>query len=252
MKLFILGGIYQIMFKVKLKMSDRISLFLFFPSSHRTYRILIFHLDIYRELIHEKKPMQKEVLLLPKIDKYNNKGLRLGNTRDYLRLGGKYRLKVFKSEPSKVYEKISRKSEISAQTFDPFVLRKANIERLCSLSDKSVHVGYDKYFSPNTISSLKKELPKAKADSCREYGFSSIPNSKLYETSLELKKKTIELPENYIDDRKKDPDERDCRIWKFWKDKLLIILNSYFIKMLFGLLSSHNYQVVLLNDYSLR
>ena len=49
------------------------------------------------------------------------------------------------------------------------------------------------------ISILKKELHKAKSEACREYGFNSIPSSKLYETGLDLKKKIIYLSEYYID-----------------------------------------------------
>ena len=39
------------------------------------------------------------------------------------------------------------------------------------------------------ILSLKKELPKGEAKSCREYEFDSKPNSKQYETGLERKNK---------------------------------------------------------------
>ena len=43
-----------------------------------------------------------------------------------------------------VHYKIFRKSAITAQIFDPFVLREASIERICELADELVHLGYDK------------------------------------------------------------------------------------------------------------
>ena len=71
------------------------------------------------------------------------------------------------------------------------------------------------------ISIFKKEIHKAKAEACREYGFNSIPSSKLYETSLDLKKKIRYLSEYYIDYQKKDQGERACSIWTFWKNKII-------------------------------
>ena len=65
-------------------------------------------------------------------------------------------LEVVKSEPSKVYDKIFRKSAIYAQIFDTFVLSKSSNERLCVLENELVHYLYDKYFTPNMMSSLKK------------------------------------------------------------------------------------------------
>ena len=67
-------------------------------------------------------------------------------------------------------------------------------------------------------------------------------NSKYYETRLERKKKRRELPEDYIN---------DVGSGHFGRIKSFMILNKYFIKMLFGLLSSHNYHVVLMSKYSL-
>ena len=64
----------------------------------------------------------------------------------------------------------------------------------------------------------------------------------IYEKKLEHKKKSRDFPEDNIDDWKKNPGERACRIWTFWKDKSLLILNSYFIGMIFDLMSSHNYE----------
>ena len=71
--------------------------------------------------------------------------------------------------------------------------------------------------APNMISSLKKELPKAKSDACGEYDFASIPNSELYKTRLDGKKKRRDSPEDYIGDWKRGTSERVCRNWIFWK-----------------------------------
>ena len=49
------------------------------------------------------------------------------------------------------------------------------------------------------ISGLKKDLPKAKSEGRREYGFDSLPNSKMYETKFDRKKKRREFLEDYID-----------------------------------------------------
>ena len=38
---------------------------------------------------------------------------------------------------------------------------------------------------------------------------------------LDRKKKMREFTEVYIDDWKKDPGERACRIWIFWKYKII-------------------------------
>ena len=53
-----------------------------------------------------------------------------------------------------------QKSEIYTQILYSFVF---TIERLYLLAYEWVHFGYDKYFTPNIISSLKKDLTKYKA-----------------------------------------------------------------------------------------
>ena len=55
-----------------------------------------------------------------------------------------------------------QKSEIAAQIFDTFVLREVSIERIHALSNELVNFGYAGYFTPNIISSLKKEFLKDK------------------------------------------------------------------------------------------
>ena len=53
---------------------------------------------------------------------------------------------------------------ISAQIFDPFVLREVSIETHCALDDELVHFIYYEYFTTSIISSLKTFLPKDKAE----------------------------------------------------------------------------------------
>ena len=59
-----------------------------------------------------------------------------------------------------------RRSAISAQIFDPFVLRGANIEIPRALADELLNFGYEKNFTTNMVSILKKEPPKAKDEAC--------------------------------------------------------------------------------------
>ena len=114
-----------------------------------------------------------------------------------------------------------QKSEIAAQIFYPLLLRQAIIQRLRALIHELVYIGYDTQFTPNMISSLKKEIPKDKYQACREYNFDSIPNSKLYDIRSDHKKKSIDLYEDYIDDFVNYKGERVCRIWTFEKYKII-------------------------------
>ena len=80
---YISNSLFQRMFKSKLNMRDCIFCYFFVISSKMMYWILIYHLDIYRDFIHAKPPMEKSVLFSPTINKYTTNDLTLGNLRDY-------------------------------------------------------------------------------------------------------------------------------------------------------------------------
>ena len=129
-----------------------------------------------------------------------------------------YYRKQYREEGGDLYR--LRLSAEACQIFDPFKLCSFSVERLNLLADKLSHFEY-RQFTSEFIEGLKKEIPFAIGISQQAFDWDSIKETKQYKTRMSRSIKRRQLGDDHDFDWKKDPGEKACRIWEWWKVRLL-------------------------------
>ena len=133
-----------------------------------------------------------------------------------------YYNKVYNTEAGDCYN--VRQMVDASQIFNPIFLKgKSDTEIvtvLHPLVDKLIHFGYPQ-FTEDFLNQMKKEIPKLLNEVNRHHDLDEIKPSKLFKTRMQKRIKKKKLPPNTILDWKKDDGEYSCRIWEWWRIRMI-------------------------------
>ena len=115
-----------------------------------------------------------------------------------------------------------RKRGMACALFDPLFLKgkEEEIGRLELLADELKNFEY-RHFTDEFIQELKKEIPLAVEHANSEFDWDTIPATQQFKTRIDRKIKRRNLPDDENVDWKDDPGERACRIWEWWKMRVM-------------------------------